>query len=287
MYAELLPILRCPTCGAHPLTLLGPLTDAYTGEITAGALHCDQCHQQTAIRDGIWDALTDAPLPRTPAQLTNYLPLTARVYERGWRWLALTLMSGRHFPLREELTLMHELVQPQPDRVYVDVACSEGLYARALAHSGAIVAGVDHSWAFVRQARQRALDHGLRISYIRAAAEALPFADGTATGVVMGGSLNELTDQQVALHEIRRILQPQGRFFSMNLVAARSAWGRALQRALSTGGIVFPSLKTLAAWFDAALLAPRAQWNWRVVAITLLKPAEAAQTATSARDRST
>lgn len=277
MYADLLPALSCPRCGAHPLTLLGPLTDEHTGEITAGALRCSHCGTQTAIRDGIWDALGDESLPLTPAQITNYFPPTAKLYERGWRWLALSLLSGRHFPWREELTLMHELVQPQAGDVYIDVACSEGLYARALAHPGVIVAGVDHAWAFVRQARQRALDQGLHISYIRAAAEVLPFATGVAQGVVMGGSLNELDDQHCALHEIRRVLHADGRFFTMNLVQARSAWGRALQRALGSGGIVFPSLPTLDTWFKRAGLQPRAQWRWRVVAITLLTPGKAAR----------
>lgn len=277
MYADVLPALRCPRCGAHPLTLLGPLTDDQTGEITAGALRCQTCQTQTAICDGIWDALGDAPRPLTPAQITNYLPLTAQVYERGWRWMALTIMSGRHFPPREELTLMRELVQPQPGHLYIDVACSEGLYARALARTDAIIVGIDHAWPFVRRARQRTLQQGLRISYFRAAAEALPFANATAAGVVMGGSLNELDDQQMALHEIRRVLQPQGRFFSMNLVQAGSGWGRSFQRVLGTGGIVFPSTATLAQWFDRAGLQPRAQWCWRVVAITLLAPQLAAE----------
>lgn len=272
MYADLLPVLSCPRCGAHPLTLLGALTDDHSDEILAGALRCTRCSTQTAIRDGIWDALGDEPLPMTPAQITNYVPLTATIYERGWRRLALSLMSGRHFPWREELTLMRELVQPQPGNVYIDVACSEGLYARALARPGVIVAGIDHAWAFVRQARQRARDQGLRISYIRAAAEVLPFASSSAHGVVMGGSLNELDDQRCALHEIRRVLNPDGRFFTMNLVQAGSVWGRALQRALGSGGIVFPSLATLAEWFKRADLQPRAQWRWRVVSITLLTP---------------
>ncbi|HEX6293283.1 MAG TPA: hypothetical protein VFZ66_29150, partial [Herpetosiphonaceae bacterium] len=83
MYPEVLPVLRCPTCAAESLELLGPLHEH--DEIAAGALRCRDCSAQTAIRAGIWDALGDAPVPLTPAQLTNYLPLTARVYEPLWR----------------------------------------------------------------------------------------------------------------------------------------------------------------------------------------------------------
>lgn len=271
MYAELLPALRCPFCHAAPLTLLGAIEDEHTGAIRAGALRCERCQRQTAIYDGIWDTLGDAALPRTPAQLTNYLPLTAQLYESAWRWLSLSLLSGRHFPLREELTLLRQLLQPQSGQLYVDVACSEGLYARALAEPGTIVAGIDHAWAFLRKAQARARREGLRISYIRASAQQLPFADGAAAGAAMGGSLNEIGDQQAALAEIRRVVQPGGRYFCMSLRAAESQWGRVLQRLLSIGGIVFPSEQTFRAWIGQAGLRRLAQWRWRVVTITLLE----------------
>lgn len=271
MYAELLPFLRCPFCTASPLRLLGGLEDEATGEIRAGALGCERCQRQTPIIDGVWDALADTPLPRTPAQLTNYVPLTARLYEKLWRWQALTVLSGRRFPLFEELTLLRQLIRPQPGQLYVDVACSEGLYARALATPGTIVVGLDHSWAFVRQAQERARREQLRISYIRAAAQALPLADAVAAGAAMGGSLNEIGDQQQALAEIGRILRPDGRYFCMSLRAAQSSWGRALQRLLSTGGIVFPDEQTFRGWLAQARLRRLAQWRWRVVAITLLR----------------
>lgn len=272
MYAEILPVLRCPRCTQAPLTLLGPLEE--DGEIVAGALRCSACNTQTAIVGGVWDALNDVPVARTPAQWTNYIPLTARVYEPVWRWLALSLMSGRRFPLREELTLLRGLIQPEPGQLYLDVACSAGLYARTLAQSGAIVAGVDHSLPFVHEARRLARARGLRISYIRAAAQALPVADGVMTGVGMGGSLNEIGDQQGALDEVRRVMQPHKHFFCMNLVAAGTGWGRILQRILGTGGIEFPRLPDLNQRFAAAKLKPRAQWVWGVVAITLLTTAD-------------
>ncbi|MBV9792151.1 MAG: class I SAM-dependent methyltransferase [Chloroflexi bacterium] len=269
MYPEVVPVVRCPNCTAHPLTLLGPLYE--DGEIVVGALRCEFCAVQTPIREGIWDALNDRLLPLTPAQITNYLPPAARLYEPLWRWNALTLMSGRRFPLREELTLLRGLIQPRPDRFYLDVACSAGLYARTLAAPGAIVAAVDHSWAMLREARRQARERGLRISYMRASAQALPVVNGAAAGVVMGGSLNEIGDQHAALCEIRRVLEPDGQFFCMNLVKATSGWGRVLQSGLSTGGVDFPKLATLNQWFDRAGLRREAQWRWRVVAITLLQ----------------
>lgn len=269
MYADLLPFLHCPVCAADPLSLVE--ADEADGEIVAGVLRCTHCSTQTQIVDGIWDTLAGDPLPRTPAQLTNYLPLAARGYEPLWRWQALSRLSGRRFPLREELTLLRDLIQPQADQVYVDVACSVGLYARTLARSGATVAGVDHSWAMLREARRVAKQQGLRIGYVRARAQALPFVDGAAAGTTMGGSLNEIGDEQRALVEMARVTQANGRLFCMNLLQAQTAWGRTLQDLLGTGGINFFDHLTLNGWLADAGWQIKAQWRWRVVVITLAR----------------
>jgi len=274
MYANILPFLQCPVCAANPLSLVEAAQA--DGEIVAGVLRCTFCSTQTQIVDGIWDTLAGEALPLTPAQITNYLPLAAKGYEPLWRWQALSLMSGRRFPLREELTLLRDLMKPQAAQLYVDVACSVGLYARTLARAGATVAGVDHSWAMLREARRVAHAQGLRISYVRARAQALPFVDGTAAGTTMGGSLNEVGDQQGALAEMARVTQPNGRLFCMNLLRAESGWGRALQDLLGTGGIDFFDEETFNTWLIDAGWHPRAQWRWRVVVITLARRAAVA-----------
>lgn len=277
MYADILPFAQCPVCANTPLALVE--AHESDGEIVAGVLRCPYCSTQTQIVDGMWDALAGDALPLTPAQITNYLPLAAKGYEPLWRWQALSLLSGRRFPLREEVTLLRDLVQPQAEQLYVDVACSVGLYARTLARSGAMVVGVDHSWAMLREARRVAKQHGLRISYVRARAQALPFADGAAAGTTLGGSLNEIGNQQAALLEMARVTQPNGRLFCMNLLQAQSGWGRALQAVLGTGGIDFFDVQTLNHWLTNSGWQPRAQWRWRVVVITLARRAVVAPTA--------
>jgi SAM-dependent methyltransferase len=278
MYADILPFLQCPVCATRPLSLVE--ADEADGEIVAGVLRCTFCSTQTQIVDGIWNTLAGHALPLTPAQITNYLPLAAKGYEPLWRWQALSLMSGRRFPLREELTLLRHLIQPRADQIFVDVACSVGLYARTLARDGATVVGVDHSWAMLRQARRVAKQQGLRISYVRARAQALPFVDGAAAGATMGGSLNEIGDEQGALSEMARVTQADGRLFCMNLLQAESGWGRALQDLLGTGGIDFFDQPMFNNWLINSGWQPRAQWRWRVVAITLARRAHVAPTVT-------
>jgi SAM-dependent methyltransferase/uncharacterized protein YbaR (Trm112 family) len=272
MYPELLPFLQCPVCSATPLLLV--VGREQGDDVIEGGLRCDRCRHVTAIRDGIVDAIGAGPVPLTPAQITNYLPVAAWGYERLWRWKALDLLSGRHFPLAEELQQVCTLMEPERGGLLLDVACSTALYARAFVKvaPGAIVAAVDHSWAMLREAQRYARRKGLHISFVRASAQALPFCSASAAGYGMGGSLNELGDVDSVLREARRVLRPTGRFVSMNLLAAESAWGRLLQRVLSTGGIEFPQQASLNHRFSAAGLDLASQSRWRVVEISLLLP---------------
>jgi SAM-dependent methyltransferase len=275
MYIDLLPYLRCPICGYAPLLLVAG--EVAGDDIVEGGVRCERCEHVAAIAGGILDMLGDAPSPLTPAQLTNYAAPAAWGYERLWRWQALSLLSGRRFPLSEELRLVRGLIDPRRGGLLLDVACSNGLYARALASSappGTVVVGIDHARAMLREARRRARTEGLRISFVRATAQALPFRTGTAAGYTMGGSLNEIGDIGAALREARRVLGTAGRCVSMHLLAAGSRWGRLLQRLLAAGGIVFPDQAALRQQFAGARLQPLSSWRWGVVEITLWRPSD-------------
>ncbi len=271
MYPSLLPFLRCPVCGYGPPLLVVGREDA--GEVIEGGVRCERCGHVTPVVEGILDTIEASPVAVNPAQLTNYAPLAAWGYERLWRWQALSLMSGRRFPLAEELRLVCGLLAPERGGLALDVACSTGLYARGIARVApdAVVAAVDHSVAMLREARRRARSAGLAISFVRATAQALPFGSGAAACYGMGGSLNEIGDIDQMLREARRVLQDDGRFVSMNLLQAGSGWGRLLQRLLGGGGIEFPEQAALNRRFAVAGLEPVAQWRWRIVEISLLR----------------
>jgi ubiquinone/menaquinone biosynthesis C-methylase UbiE/uncharacterized protein YbaR (Trm112 family) len=252
VYSDLLPSLCCPACH-QAIALHGEQIDG-SGEIVGGVLACGGCAARYPIRAGIADFLGPAQ-PRTPAQVTNEWPQTAWAYERIWRPFALTLLSGQALPYRRELPLLARMIQTSRGGLYLDVACSNGLYARALARtlrgSPGQVAGIDHSLPMLDQARAYARAAGLRISYLRAEAQALPIAPNQAAGVAVGGSLNEIGDLEGCLAEVRRVLRHDGRYVAMTLARAATAYGRAFQKLLGRGGIQFWSSDELVARFAA------------------------------------
>ena len=179
---------------------------------------------------------------RTLAQLSNIVPPTARWYEHIWRRRSLTLLSGRPFPNHEELDELAAALHPGPGRTMVDVGCSEGLYARALARSGSPVIAVDHSLAFLARLRDRCRAEGLDVLAVRSLAQHLPIRDDSVSGVAIGGSLNEIGDQHAAVAEAARIMGPDSRFFSMHLVRSQTWKGRMAQLLARSAGIEFPTL---------------------------------------------
>jgi SAM-dependent methyltransferase len=273
MYPEALRFLTCPRHPVVPLAL-EPGARHAGDAVLAGRLRCPTCRRRYPIADGVPDLLGPLALPDSPAQLTNYLAPTAWAYERTWRPRALTLLAGEPFGYDRELPLITGLAEPARGGLVVDVACSNGLYARALERArGAApghVIGLDHAMPMLREARARAEAEGLRITYVRAKAQALPFAPGAAAALAMGGSLNEIGDADAALRELRRVLAPAGRLVMMGLVGAEGLPGRALQAALGLGGIAFPPLAELNLRLAAAGLRLRAQWRYGVVVFSLL-----------------
>lgn len=272
MYADALAFLRCPACHAELSPIEAGATPA--GRLLSGALRCGGCGASYPIRDGVADFLA-APRPATPAQLTNELAATAWAYERGWRPFALTLLSGESFGYGRELPLMTELAEPERGGLLLDIACSNGLYARALARGlrGAPghVIGVDHAMPMLREAEARARAAGLRISYVRAEAQALPVAGAAASAATIGGSLNEIGDLDTCLAEVRRALAPGARFVAMTLTRASTAGGRAVQAILSPGGVTFWTPEELERRFERQGLRVERREQHGIVLFTLAR----------------
>ncbi len=178
--------------------------------------------------------------PITLAAWTNLLPMTAFGYEI-WRKRALSLLSGRPFPLQEEFALLVNAVQPVAGSRFLDLGTSTGLYARALLDAGAAqVYALDLSPAMLKVALRKARGYAGFVPLL-ARAEAIPLPEASVDGVVVGGSWNEFPDPQVVVAEMFRVLKPGGRLWIM--FSHRS--DGPLQRALEWTGLRFPALPEL------------------------------------------
>jgi SAM-dependent methyltransferase len=92
--------------------------------------------------------------------------------------------------------------------IWLDCGCAEGGYAAALAGKGpSAVAGLDLDAARLVEASHSA---PTGVGFACAASEALPFIEGSISGVWMNEVLEHVSDEARTLTEIRRVLQPGG-----------------------------------------------------------------------------
>jgi ubiquinone/menaquinone biosynthesis C-methylase UbiE len=70
----------------------------------------------------------------------------------------------------------------------------------------------DPSEPMLRRARRRAAESGRDVTFVEAPAEQLPFEDDSFDSVVSMLVLCTVENQQRALHEVRRVLRPNGQF---------------------------------------------------------------------------
>jgi demethylmenaquinone methyltransferase/2-methoxy-6-polyprenyl-1,4-benzoquinol methylase len=121
------------------------------------------------------------------------------------------LMSWGLHRLWKRFAVSQSLVRPGA-RV-LDVAGGTGdmarLFARRVGPRGRVVL-TDVNAAMLRRGRDRLLDEGLVIPVARCDAERLPFASDCFDCVCIAFGLRNVTDQDAALAEMRRVLRPGG-----------------------------------------------------------------------------
>lgn len=180
--------------------------------------------------------------PRTAAQLSNLLPLTAAGY-MSWRRKSLSLLSGRPFGLEREAALFRSLCRPQAEQQWFDAGTSGGWYAGVLAAEGARVLACDLSPAMLQVARQTETDP--RIDYALLDAEQTGLPAASFDGVTIGATLNETGSAPAMLRESARLLRPGGQLWVMYL--ARNG-GPAQELLARLGGLNFPDPAELPGW---------------------------------------
>lgn len=174
------------------------------------------------------------------AQASNFLPLTAKLYEPLWRYRSLGILSQGAYSTARELDLLVQWLEPQAGETILDVACSAALYARTLlnAEPDTDLHALDMSLAFLRQAQQRMQQP---FTLLHADVHDLPYDDAVFDAVVCGGSLNEFHNLAQAVSEMARVLKPQGRMWQMYLMRSEGFAGKRLQDIFALTGIRFPT----------------------------------------------
>ncbi len=254
---DLLAIVRPTPSDTGGLVYAGGI-DA-DGTIVADTVRSPTSGETYEVKNGYLDLLKSRLGAANVANLTNYLPGAGPAYEPLWRVHSLTLLTREPFATERELRIISDLVGLERGGRYLDLGCSSGLYTRRLARAlgeGGEVVGIDISPSMLSEAARRARRSGARASLARADAHNLPFADASLSGVVCGGTLNELGDPARALRETHRVLEPGGRLAVMGILRAGSPRGRRLQRSLSFGGIRFFEPDELESLLDHSGLEP-------------------------------
>ncbi len=192
------------------------------------------------LEHGIYRALDKRP--RVPlAQASNFLPLTAALYEPLWRKRSLSIITGGDFDVTRELALMIKWLRPQPGQVVLDAACSAGLYARTLLHheEDLEVHALDFSLPFLNKAKEYAAKEAVEMTLVYADVMKLPYEDSSFDALVCGASLNEFTDLSRSITEFSRVLKPGGLMWQMYVSKAEAWYGRLFQSLFRLSGVRF------------------------------------------------
>jgi 2-polyprenyl-6-hydroxyphenyl methylase/3-demethylubiquinone-9 3-methyltransferase len=94
----------------------------------------------------------------------------------------------------------------------LDVGCGGGLLAECFAREGALVTGVDLSLSSLVAAKRHSETGEMRIDYVNASGDSLPFLDSSFDAVVSADFLEHVTSFETVVAECARVLKPSGLF---------------------------------------------------------------------------
>lgn len=159
--------------------------------------------------------------------------------EASWYDSAHDVQSVDGHALRARLETVERRVGSGPGDL-LDAGMGPGRLLERVAGRGWRVSGVDLSGGMVNHARRRLPEHAERL--LQAPIEALPFADASFDVVVATGVLEYVREPSIALGELIRVLQPDGRLIgslpnrrSVHVLSKRVYYPvvRAVKRALT------------------------------------------------------
>ena len=124
------------------------------------------------------------------------------------------LMSGGVHRLWKQYTI--EMSGVRPGHKILDIAGGTGdlaaKFSRLVGPTGQVVLA-DINDSMLKVGRDKLIDHGLadNLNFTQADAQCLPFADNSFDCVTIAFGLRNVTDKDLALHSMLRVLKPGGR----------------------------------------------------------------------------
>lgn len=237
---------------------------------------CANSGDEYEIRNNILNLTGDSEAngERSIVQSANQWRITASVYEDVWRNRSLTLLTGEEFPIEKEQEKLLEWMNPKPEKSYLDIGCSTAIYARSLkrAEPEAYVVALDSSLQMLEEARIKAEADQTELLFLRADAREMPFFSNSFDGLMMGGTLNELTDELKVLFECRRVIKEEGVFFMMHLIRSGSWVGSLFQDSAEWSGLSFHTVKESNEMFERAGFKVKDQIVKGIVCFSKLVP---------------
>ncbi|HEV7394891.1 MAG TPA: class I SAM-dependent methyltransferase, partial [Pyrinomonadaceae bacterium] len=117
---------------------------------------------------------------------------------------------------RDEWEWLNQHLGSSTDLSVLDIGCGNGALLQALSSRIKYGAGVDESAAILEQARKRNLNYE-NLEFFQIDSPALPFPDQKFDAAISLMSFRYL-DWDPLLHEIRRVLKPDGKFLIVDMV---------------------------------------------------------------------
>jgi 2-polyprenyl-6-hydroxyphenyl methylase/3-demethylubiquinone-9 3-methyltransferase len=94
----------------------------------------------------------------------------------------------------------------------LDVGCGGGLLAECFAREGAQVSGIDLSQSSLVAAKRHAETGEIKVDYVGASGDRLPFLDSSFDAVMSSDFLEHVTDLETVVAECSRVLKSSGIF---------------------------------------------------------------------------
>jgi len=125
-----------------------------------------------------------------------------------------------------------EAIGPKAGGVMLDLACGPGMLVARLAPAMRLSIGADVTPKMIQMARATCAASPATTQFIESLAECLPFATAAIDCVVTRLSIHHFLDPLVVLHEVKRVLKPDGLLVIGDLISSEDPTEGRLHNAL-------------------------------------------------------